>query len=120
MSAHRLQNEWDIPTGFESHYMPMRFGGFGVVSPASNTTDMSLPLSLRQRAFQTPSDISPDESMSLSDDTDMNLNYSLPLWLNDSTMLNPARRASPVPDIMDYLSDNSQTYVARMEFPMDM
>jgi hypothetical protein len=101
MSAHRLQNDPDIPTGFGSYYMPMRFGGFGLMSPAGNT-----PLFSEQPAFQSPSDISPDESMSQRDDTDMNLDD--PLWFNDSPMG------------LDYFNDNSQAYVARTEFSMDM
>ena len=126
----------DVPTGFGSPYVPMKFGAFGATSTAvdgfDNTTDMSPPLFMEHRAYydlftsETPPDISTDESMSPRSNTSSMFDLFCDSVFFDShpvsipnPMLEGAPGSSRMPDV-DFSDDNLQPYVARTEFPMDI
>jgi hypothetical protein len=137
----------DVPTGYGSYYMPFRFGGFGAASTPvdsfDNTMDMSIP-HLEQQSFrtsssydsETPPDIFTDESMSPSSHassmlemTDLiqassivpDVNHYDPVFHDSRSMLNPILPGAPVTmSDLDYFDDNSQLYVAKAEFSMDI
>jgi hypothetical protein len=118
----------DVPNGYDSCYVPMRYGDFGAAS-----TDNTMDLFSKQRAFdpftlETPPDTPTDESMSPhSSIFDINDHYDSTFFdkrpvsmLNPVLQVGPATLSTPDQDYQDYLDSKAYVQEESLYRCMDM